>query len=341
MMQLVPDQTALRARIIDMSKAEKIMAAGLSVIKTETEALMNLKPRINEDFVAACETLLACEGRIVVSGMGKSGHIASKIAATLASTGSPAFFVHPGEASHGDLGMIQQGDVLIAISYSGSSQELLLILPMIKRMGVPIITLTGKKNSPIKRLGSINLDVSVEHEACPLGLAPTASTTATLAMGDALAISLLEARGFSLDDFAMSHPGGALGRRLLLQVSDVMAIGDAIPVVGPDTPLRDALVIMTQTGFGMTIVSDRQQHVLGVFTDGDLRRAIDQNVNLLNTPVSGVMTQGGKTIHQNTLASEALDMMEKFKITAMPVVDDRNVICGVLKMHDLLASGVV
>ncbi len=324
-----------------MIEFDKIINAGLAVIDTEAEALRNLRNRIDEKFVKACEMLLECSGRIVVSGMGKSGHIASKIAATLASTGSPAFFIHPAEASHGDLGMVKANDVFIAISYSGSSQELLLIMPMIKRMNVPIITLTGEKSSAMARLASVNLDVSVAREACPLGLAPTASTTATLAMGDALAISLLDARGFSMDDFANSHPGGALGRRLLLRVSDIMVTGDAIPKVLASTPLRDALVSMTQSGFGMTIVTDRHEQLLGVFTDGDLRRAIDQNIDLLTTPVSDAMTRGGKSLATETLAVEVLDLMEQYKITAMPVVDSRNRIVGAIKMHDLLASGVV
>lgn len=324
-----------------MVDKEKIRAAGLAVINTETEALENLKNRIDESFILACETLLTCKGRIIVSGMGKSGHIAGKIAATLASTGSPAFFVHPGEASHGDLGMIQAGDAVIAISNSGSSEELLLIIPMIKRMGVPIITLTGKQDSAMAKLATINLDVSVDREACPLGLAPTASTTATLAMGDALAIALLEARGFSMDDFALSHPGGALGRRLLLRVSDIMVTGDAVPIVDAKTPLPDALLTMTRSGFGMTLIADSSLKIQGVFTDGDLRRAIDQRVDLSATEVGSVMTAGGKSVTPETLAVEALDIMEKYKITALPVVDDNHAVCGALKMHDLLASGVV
>ncbi len=324
-----------------MIEETKIIQAGLAVLETEAEALINLKSRINSDFVEACLRMLRCQGRIVVSGMGKSGHIARKIAATLASTGSPAFFVHPAEASHGDLGMVKKNDVFIAISNSGTSPELLLIMPMIKRMGVPIITLTGKSNSAMSRIGSINLDVSVSKEACPLGLAPTASTTATLAMGDALAIALLEARGFSMDDFAFSHPGGALGRRLLLQVSDIMVTGDKIPTVLANTPLRDALVSMTQSGFGMTIVVNEHSHLLGVFTDGDLRRAIDIGVNLISTPVIDVMTPDCQKVSKNTLATEVLDKMEQYKITSMPVLDANKLVIGAIKMHDLLASGVV
>ncbi len=327
-----------------MTDTAKIIQAGIAVLETEAEALTALKTRIDEHFVNACKKMLDCHGRIIVSGMGKSGHIASKIAATLASTGSPAFFVHPAEASHGDLGMMKKDDVFIAISNSGSSAELLLIMPMIKRMGIPIITLTGNTNSAMTRLGSINIDVSVSKEACPLGLAPTASTTATLAMGDALAIALLDARGFSVDDFAISHPGGELGRRLLLQVSDIMVTGDDIPTVLPTTPLRDTLVSMTQSGFGMTIVVDDDHCLLGIFTDGDLRRAIDLGADLLNMPVSQVMTPDGHSVSEDTLATEVLDMMEQYKITAMPVLDNRhniNRVIGAIKMHDLLASGVV
>ena len=324
-----------------MTEKEIIRSAGLAVISTEAEALENLKPRIDDNFILACETLLDCKGRIIVSGMGKSGHIAGKIAATLASTGSPAFFVHPGEASHGDLGMIKPEDVVIAISNSGTSQELLLIIPMIKRMGVPLITLTGKPDSAMAQLSSINLDVSVDREACPLGLAPTASTTATLAMGDALAIALLEARGFSMDDFALSHPGGALGRRLLLRVSDIMVTGNGVPTVEADTLLPDALLTMTRSGFGMTLITSADNKVLGIFTDGDLRRAIDQRIDLASTAVKTVMTPGGKSVSPETLAVDALEVMEKYKITALPVVDEDLAVCGALKMHDLLASGVV
>lgn len=320
---------------------DKIREAGRTVIETEANALLQMAARLNGDFADACQLLLDCKGRIVVSGIGKSGHIAGKIAATLASTGSAAFFVHPGEAGHGDLGMVRPDDVFVGISYSGSSEELLLIMPTVSRMGVPIITLTGRPGSPMAELASVNLDVSVDREACPLGLAPTASTTATLAMGDALAIALLEARGFSANDFALSHPSGALGRRLLLRVSDIMATGERIPRIGPDTTLRDALVSMTAAGFGMTIVTDATDQILGIFTDGDLRRAIDHNIDLHSTAVSAAMTQGAKTIRNTTLAAEALGLMETHRITALPVVDAENKLCGAIKMHDLLASGVV
>ena len=323
-----------------MDKA-KVCQAGRTVIETEARALSQMAARLNGDFAQACELLLECKGRIVVSGMGKSGHIAGKIAATLASTGSAAFFVHPGEAGHGDLGMVRPDDVFVGISYSGSSEELLLIMPTIARMGVPIITLTGRPDSAMAEIATVNLDVSVDREACPLGLAPTASTTATLAMGDALAIALLEARGFSADDFALSHPSGTLGRRLLLRVSDIMVTGDRIPHVGPQTTLRDALVSMTAAGFGMTIVTDDCDQIMGIFTDGDLRRAIDNNTDLHTTPVSVAMTRGAKTISNNTLAAEALGLMETHRITALPVVDAESRLCGAIKMHDLLASGVV
>ena len=320
---------------------DKVCRAGRTVIETEARALSQMAARLNGDFAQACELLLECKGRIVVSGMGKSGHIAGKIAATLASTGSAAFFVHPGEAGHGDLGMVRPDDVFVGISYSGSSEELLLIMPTVARMGVPIITLTGRPGSPMAEIATVNLDVSVDREACPLGLAPTASTTATLAMGDALAIALLDARGFSADDFALSHPSGALGRRLLLRVSDIMVTGDRIPHVGPQTTLRDALVSMTAAGFGMTIVTDDSDQVMGIFTDGDLRRAIDNNTDLHTTPVSAAMTRGAKTISNYTLAAEALGLMETHRITALPVVDAESRLCGAIKMHDLLASGVV
>ncbi|MDO6460290.1 KpsF/GutQ family sugar-phosphate isomerase [Granulosicoccaceae sp. 1_MG-2023] len=320
---------------------DKICRAGRAVIETEAEALNKLASRLDANFAEACQLLFDCRGRIVVSGMGKSGHIAGKIAATLASTGSAAFFVHPGEAGHGDLGMVREDDVFVGISYSGNSEELLLIMPTVARMGVPIVTLTGNPASPMAELATVNINVAVDREACPLGLAPTASTTATLAMGDALAIALLEARGFSADDFALSHPSGTLGRRLLLRVSDIMATGDRIPQVSPDTTLRDALVSMTAAGFGMTIVVGDAQQILGIFTDGDLRRAIDANADLHHTPVEQVMTRGAKTIANTTLAAEALGLMETHRINALPVVDEQGRLCGALKMHDLLSSGVV
>jgi len=297
--------------------------------------------RIDHNFVRACEYMLACRGRIVVTGMGKSGHIANKIAATLASTGSPAFFVHPGEASHGDLGMITEGDVVLALSNSGETGEIITILPIIKRLGVPLVAMTGNPESTLAKEADVNIDVSVDKEACPLGLAPTASTTASLAMGDALAVALLEARGFTELDFARSHPGGSLGRRLLLHVADIMHQGEKIPRVGKEATISEALVEMTAKGLGMTAVADESGVISGIFTDGDLRRTLDKGVDLHNTPVTEVMTPGGVTTRPDRLAAEALKLMEENKINALLVVDDANRLTGALNMHDLLRAGVV
>jgi arabinose-5-phosphate isomerase len=319
---------------------ERLIDLALAVLDTEAAAISALKSRIDADFVHACELLLDCRGRIVVSGMGKSGHIANKIAATLASTGSPAFFVHPGEAAHGDLGMVLSGDVFIAISNSGETGELLTLIPLILRLGVPLITLTGRPESNMARAATVNLDISVEKEACPLGLAPTASTTATLAMGDALAVALLETRGFTAKDFALSHPGGSLGRRLLLHVSDVMATGDAIPAVGPDTLLRDALLEMSAKGLGMTAVVDGEGQLLGVFTDGDLRRTLDRDVDLRSARIDSVMTRAPQATQAERLAAEALAQMEQRRINALPVVDAEGKLCGALNMHTLLRAGL-
>jgi len=286
--------------------------------------------------------MLACEGRIVVTGMGKSGHIGNKIAATLASTGSPAFFMHPGEASHGDLGMITARDVVVALSNSGETDEILTILPLLKRMKVPLITLTGNPKSRLATAADVNLDVSVEKEACPLGLAPTASTTAALAMGDALAISLLEERGFTADDFALSHPGGRLGRRLLLHISDIMHSGPAIPEVTAEATLGQALLEMSNKGLGMTTIVDADHRLLGVFTDGDLRRLMDHtHVDVHNMQVADHMTANPKHARANMLAAEALQLMDQYKINALPVVDEDNTVVGAINMHDLLRAGVV
>ena len=282
-----------------------------------------------------------CKGRVVVTGMGKSGHIGNKIAATLASTGTPSFFVHPGEASHGDMGMITSQDVVIAISNSGNTSEVVTILPLIKRMGAPLISMTGNASSTLAREAVANLDVSVMVEACPLGLAPTSSTTATLVMGDALAVALLEARGFSAEDFAISHPGGSLGRRLLLRVSDIMHSGDQIPVVNEDTPLSGALLEMSRKGLGMTTVVNDKGTLTGIFTDGDLRRTLDRSVDIHNTPINEVMTRHGKTIQADHLAAEALNIMEEMKINALPVTDDQGGLIGAINMHDLLRAGVI
>lgn len=321
--------------------AAKLQALGRRALEIERDALSALLPRVDASFARACELMLACNGRIVVTGMGKSGHIGSKIAATLASTGTPSFFVHPGEASHGDLGMITRQDVVLAISYSGETNEIITLLPLFKRMSAPLIAMTGKPRSTLATTADVHLDVSVAMEACPLNLAPTASTTATLAMGDALAVALLEARGFTPEDFAMSHPGGSLGRRLLLKVSDVMHGGERLPRVSPDTRLSDALLEMSRKGFGLTAIVDEQQRVLGVFTDGDLRRVLDQGIDVRQARVDQVMTRGGKTVRADQLAAEAVALMEKYKITALLIEDEAGHLQGVVHMHDLLRAGVV
>ncbi len=316
---------------------------GLAVIEAEAAAIQALAPKINEDFSKACEILLACEGRIVVLGMGKSGHIANKIAATLASTGSPAFFVHPGEASHGDAGMITNKDVVIALSNSGETSEILTLLALIKRLGVPLISLAGNPKSTLATSAEINLDISVEKEACPLGLAPTSSTTAMLAMGDALAIALLTARGFTEDDFAFSHPGGTLGRRLLLRVADLMHTHEKLPTVPFGATVTDALMEMTQKGFGLTAVVDDKIRLAGIYTDGDLRRTLDKNLTPHNTQISDVMTTQCKTITPDVLAAQALQIMETYKITGLLIVDeeDDKQLIGIIHLHDLLRAGVV
>ena len=321
--------------------AEKLKALGLAVIQAEAQAVAQLIHKIDATFVQACELMLECRGRIVVIGMGKSGHIANKIAATLASTGSPAFFVHPGEASHGDLGMITAKDVVLALSNSGETEEILTILPMIKRLGVPLIGLTGNPQSSIARAARCNIDVSVEKEACPLGLAPTSSTTAALAMGDALAVALLEAKGFSAADFARSHPKGRLGRRLLLLTSDIMHSGDKIPKVSVTASLRDALMEMTRKGLGMTAIVSEHGQVLGIYTDGDLRRTLDKQLDLHNTCITEVMNRGCKCIAPESLAVDALSVMQQHKINGLLVVDSENILVGAVHMHDLLRAGVV
>ena len=323
-----------------MSK-RTLLRLGAEVIRTEIDALRGLLPRIDEDFVRACEIILARPGRVIVTGMGKSGHVGHKVASTLASAGTPAFFVHPGEASHGDLGMVTREDTVIAFSNSGETDEILAIVPPIKRLGVPLIALTGNPGSRLARDADVNVDVSVAKEACPLGLAPTASTTAALAMGDAIAIALLEARDFGAEDFARSHPGGRLGRRLLLRVKDLMHTGEAMPLVGPDTPTSDALLEMTAKSLGMTSVVDPDGHLLGVFTDGDLRRALDSGTDLRETPIRQVMTPSGVTVAPETLAAECLNVLEQRKITALVVVDEDHRQIGVLHLHDLLRAGVL
>ena len=325
------------ARIDDARLCE----LGRAVIDTEADAVAALGPRIDQGFARACRHMRACRGRIVVTGMGKSGHVGGKIAATLASTGSPAFFVHPGEASHGDLGMITEQDVVLAISNSGETQELLTILPLIKRLGVPLITLTGIPQSSLARAADVNLDVSVRQEACPLGLAPTSSTTATLVMGDALAVALLEARGFTAEDFARSHPGGSLGRRLLLLIEDIMHTAEEAPRVGAGALLGEALLEVTRKGLGMTAVVDPEGRVAGIFTDGDLRRSLDQGVDIHRTPIDAVMTRDCVTARPEMLAAEGLRLMEEHRINSLLVVDDDRRLVGALNMHDLLRAGVV
>ncbi len=326
---------------IPPDEAQRLRALGLAVVEKEAEAVASLRQRIDDSFVHACGFMLHCGGRIVVLGMGKSGHVGGKIAATLASTGSPAFFVHPGEASHGDLGMITPQDVVLALSNSGETVEMLTILPLIRRLGAPLIAMTGKPTSTLAREADVHLDVSVSREACPLGLAPTSSTTATLAMGDALAVALLEARGFTAEDFALSHPGGALGRRLLLRISDIMRTDEAIPRVNQDTPLKEALVEMSRKGLGMTAVLDTEGRLQGIYTDGDLRRTLDRAVDLHTTPVAEVMTRDCKTATPEMLAAEALKLMEKNKINALLILDDGGRLAGALNMHDLLRAGVM
>jgi arabinose-5-phosphate isomerase len=323
-----------------MLNAEELCRQGLAVIETETQAIAELSKRIDHRFAAACQHLLACEGRIVVIGMGKSGHIGNKIASTLASTGSAAFFVHPSEASHGDLGMITKKDAVLAISNSGETAEIVILLPNIQRLGIPLITLTGNPNSTLARIATINIDVSVAAEACPLGLAPTSSTTATLVMGDAVAVALLKARGFTTADFAFAHPGGTLGKRLLLQIDYFMHTGDSIPKVAEQTWVTDALLEMTQKRLGMTTVINAAGKLLGIFTDGDLRRALDKKLNLHQSKVKDVMTSPCKTLTPGTLAAEALQLMQTLKITSFPVIDQQNTVLGIIHIHDLISAGI-
>ena len=331
----------MELKLDNKGKKLDFTALGKAVLTTEADSVRDLIDRIDDNFQRACEIMLACEGRIIVMGMGKSGHIGGKIAATLASTGSPAFFVHPGEASHGDMGMITPHDVVLALSNSGETAEILTILPLIKRLAVPLVCLTGNANSELARSADVHLDVSVKTEACPLDLAPTSSTTATLAMGDALAIALLEARGFTAEDFARSHPGGSLGRRLLLHVQQIMHTGEAIPVVDQQALLGDALVEMTRKSLGMTAITDSDNKLVGIFTDGDLRRTLDQGLDIKITPIKDIMTANCRVANSNMLAAEALQIMEQYKINALLVVDEHKQVVGALNMHDLLRAGVV
>ena len=318
-----------------------LIEVGRQALAVEIEGLQAQLPRLGQEFARACRICLDCRGRIVVTGMGKSGHIAGKIAATLASTGTPAFFVHPGEASHGDVGMITREDVVLALSNSGETDEVLTIVPAIKRLAVPLIAMTGSPQSALARLASVHLDIAVPAEACPLNLAPTASTTAALAVGDALAVALLKARGFTEEDFARSHPAGNLGRRLLLHVRDVMRTGVAIPKVRLDTPLAEGLMEMTRKGLGMTAVVDVADCVAGIFTDGDLRRALDRAADLHATRMQEVMTKNAKSVHAGMLAAEAVHLMEEHRITSLLVIDADNRAVGALNVHDLMRAGVV
>ena len=313
----------------------------LEVITIESAAISALTDRIDAPFIAACRLMLACQGRVVVAGIGKSGHIAGKIASTLASTGTPAFFVHPGEASHGDVGMITRSDVVLILSNSGETDEVITILPIIKRLGVPLIAMTGKPNSTLAQQATVHIDVSVGQEACPLGLAPTSSTTAALVMGDALAVSLLEARGFTRDDFALSHPGGSLGKRLLLKCQDLMHTGDEIPLLPETAVISEALIEMTAKKLGMTAAVDARQRVTGIFTDGDLRRMLEKHHDIHSTRMTAVMTHRPKTITANLLAAEAMHLMESKKINALLVVDSNNRLIGALNMHDLIKAGII
>lgn len=314
---------------------------GERVIDIETAAVSGLKQYLNGDFEHACELLLNCRGRVIVIGMGKSGHIGGKIAATLASTGTPAFFVHPGEASHGDLGMITEQDVVLAISNSGETGELLAIAPLIKRRGVKLVSMTGNPKSTLADIADVHVCIAVEQEACPLGLAPTSSTTATLVMGDALAVALLNARGFTADDFAMSHPGGSLGRRLLLHIHDVMHDGERMPMVAEQATISEALLEMSRKGLGMTGVANIEGKLAGIFTDGDLRRILDQRIDLHSTPIAQVMTRQPVTIKPDVLAAQGLKLMEDRKINGLFVVDENGIPQGALNMHDLLKAGVM
>jgi arabinose-5-phosphate isomerase len=332
----LPDTSTLApvtdAQLLDLAR---------KVLDIEARALDALRARLNEDFVAACKLCLQITGRIVVTGMGKSGHVSNKIAATLASTGTPSFFMHPAEASHGDLGMITSQDLLLAISYSGETSEVVTILPLVKRMGAKLLSITGNPNSTMALAADVHLDVNVSEEACPLNLAPTASTTATLAIGDALAVALLKSRGFTAEDFARSHPSGSLGKRLLLRVADVMRSGDRVPAVLADVSLRDGLMEMTDKGLGMTAIVDGDARVKGIFTDGDLRRTLDEGADILKTTIRDVMQTNCKTIEADLLAAEALHILEANSITSLLVTDRDNKLVGALNIHDLFREGLM
>ncbi|GAB3342911.1 KpsF/GutQ family sugar-phosphate isomerase [Marilutibacter aestuarii] len=324
------------------ASASALAASGRRVFEIEGQALAAVGGRVGAEFARACQLMLDAPGRVVCTGMGKSGHVARKIAATLASTGTPAFFMHPGEAGHGDLGMVTDADVVLALSNSGESDEVLMLLPVLKRQGNPVVAMTGRPGSTLARESDVHLDVTVPAEACPLDLAPTSSTTAALAMGDALAVALLEARGFTADDFARSHPAGSLGRRLLLHITDVMHAGDQVPRIGPDATVSEALVEMSSKRLGMTAIVDGDGHLLGLYTDGDLRRSLDDAaVDLRSTTIGQVMTRSPKTIGADALAVEAAQLMETHKISGLLVVDADGIVVGALNIHDLLRARVV
>ncbi len=325
--------------IPDLS-TEKLCQLGKSVILAEANTITALLDRIDNNFAEACRMMLSCDGRIVVIGMGKSGHVGGKIAATLASTGSPAFFVHPGEANHGDLGMITYRDIALAISNSGETAEIVSLLPLIKNLQIPLITMTGNPNSTLAKRADINLNIGVAQEACPLGLAPTSSTTATLVMGDALALTLLEAKGFTAQDYARYHPAGNLGKRLLLRIEDVMRRGDAIPKVNQEESIQCALVEMTGKQLGMTSISNHSGELVGIYTDGDLRRTLGQGLDIKTTQIQQVMTKNYKKISPHMLAYDALMLMENHKVTSILVVDDNHTLLGVAHIHDLLNAGL-
>lgn len=325
---------------IDLQPGFDFQQAGRDVLQIEREGLAQLDQYINQDFAQACEKIFYCSGKVVVMGMGKSGHIGRKMAATFASTGTSSFFVHPGEAAHGDLGMVSSQDVVIALSNSGESNEILALIPVLKRLKVFLICMTSRPDSSMGRAADIHLCVKVPQEACPLGLAPTSSTTAALVMGDALAVALLKARGFTAEDFALSHPGGALGRKLLLRVNDIMHTGDEIPHVSKEATLRDALLEITRKNLGLTVICDDLMKIEGIFTDGDLRRVFDMGVDVRNLGIAEVMTPGGIRVRPGTLAVDALNLMQSRHITSVLVADGDQLL-GVLHMHDLLRAGVV
>ena len=327
--------------LLNDADAKALAEIGRAVLDIEARSVACLVERVDSSFVDAARAMLACRGRVVVLGMGKSGHIGGKIAATLASTGTPAFFVNAGEAAHGDMGMITPDDVALAVSNSGETEELTMLIPLIKRLGVPLIGLTGNPESTLARAASVHIHVEITEEACPLGLAPTSSTTAALAMGDALAIALLQARGFTENDFARSHPGGSLGRRLLLKIDDVMHADEAMPIVRPYSVVADALVEMTRSGLGLTAVTDDDDRVVGIFTDGDLRRVLKRDHDVRSATMEDIMTRDCKTVTGDLLAAEALQIMQEHKINGLLVVDEGNRLIGVLNMHDLLRARVL